>query len=144
MTGVQKGDTITVEYTGLLEDGTVFDSSDKHNEPLKFTVGEGTIIKGFDQAVVGMKKGEEKEVTIAPEDAYGQYNPELVRDLPRNVFPEDKELQPNMMFMMALPDGRQVPVRIDKIGEEQITVDLNAPLAGQTLIFTIKIIDIAS
>lgn len=144
MDTVKEGDTITVEYEGRLEDGTVFDSSDKHEEPLQFTVGEGKIIKGFDQAVLGMKVGEEKEVTVPPEQAYGQHNPELVRDLPRNVFPEDQEIQRGMVFMMSLPDGRQVPVRIAEVGEEQVKVDLNSPLAGKTLKFTIKIVSIAS
>jgi len=144
METVQEGDTITVEYTGRLEDGTVFDSSDKHEEPLKFTVGEGKIIKGFDKAVVGMKIGEEKEVTLPPDEAYGQHNPELVRDLPKNVFPDDQELQPGMVFMMSLQDGRQVPVRIAKVADEQVTVDLNSPLAGKTLTFNIKVVNIAS
>lgn len=141
---VQEGDTITVEYEGRLEDGTVFDSSDKHEEPLQFTVGEGKIIKGFDQAVVGMKVGEEKEVTVPPEQAYGKHNPELVRDLPRNVFPEDQEIQRGMVFMMSLPDGRQVPVRIAEVADETVKVDLNSPLAGKTLTFSIKIVSIAS
>ena len=144
METVQEGDTITVEYEGRLEDGTVFDSSEKHDEPLQFTVGEGKIIKGFDQAVVGMKVGEEKEITVPPEQAYGQHNPELVRDLPRNVFPEDQEIQQGMVFMMSLPDGRQVPVRISDVAEETVKVDLNSPLAGKTLKFTIKIVNIAS
>ncbi|MDG6219572.1 MAG: peptidylprolyl isomerase [Candidatus Thermoplasmatota archaeon] len=144
MDTVKEGDTITVEYTGRLEDGTVFDSSENHGEPLEFTVGEGKIIKGFDQAVVGMKVGEQKEVTIPPEEAYGHHNPELVRDLPLEVFPEDQEVQDGMVFMMSLPDGRQVPVRIAQVGEEQVKVDLNSPLAGKTLLFTIKILNIAS
>lgn len=144
METVQEGDTITVEYEGRLEDGTIFDSSENHEEPLQFTVGEGKIIKGFDQAVIGMKVGEEKEVTVPPEQAYGQHNPELIRDLPRNVFPEDQEVKPGMVFMMALPDGRQIPVRIANVGEEKVTVDLNSPLAGKTLTFTIKILNIAS
>jgi len=141
---VKEGDKITVEYTGSLEDGTIFDSSEKHEEPLEFTVGEGKIIKGFDQAVVGMKVGEEKEIKIPPEKAYGQYNPELVKDLPRNVFPEGQEIKQDMIFMMSLPDNRQVPVRITKVGEEQVTVDLNSPLAGKTLVFKIKVLSIAS
>lgn len=144
MDTVQDGDTVKVEYTGRLEDGTVFDSSDNHEEPLEFTVGEGKIIKGFDHAVVGMKVGEEKEITLQPEEAYGQHNPELVRDLPRNVFPEDQEIQPGMVFMMALQDGRQVPVRIAEVAEEQVKVDLNSPLAGKTLNFTIKVVSIAA
>jgi len=144
MDSVKEGDTIIVEYTGSLEDGTVFDSSDKHEEPLKFKVGEGSIIKGFDRAVVGMKLGEEKEVKISPEDAYGSHNPDLVQDLARNVFPEGQEIKPGMVFMTSLPDGRQVPVRVTKVSETHVTVDLNSPLAGKTLVFKIKIVDIAS
>lgn len=141
---VKQGDKITVEYIGSLEDGTVFDSSKNHEKPFEFKVGEGSIIEGFDQAVVGMKVGEEKEVKIPPENAYGHYNSELVKDLPRNVFPENQELNPGMMFVMTLPDGRQVPVRIAKVDDEKITVDLNSPLAGKTLVFKIKIVSIAS
>ncbi len=144
MTEVKKGDTIKVEYTGRLEDGTVFDTSENHEEPLVFTVGDQKLIKGFDDAVVGMQEGEEKEVTIPPEEAYGQHNPELVRELPRDIFPEDQDVQPGMVFMMALQDGRKIPVRIAKVSNGQVTVDLNSPLAGKTLVFTIKVVEIAS
>lgn len=144
MTVVKIGDTIKVEYTGRLEDGTVFDSSEHQGSPLEFTVGEKTIIKGFDSAVVGMSLGEEKEVTIPPEEGYGMPNPELIRDLPRNVFPEDQTVEKGMMFMMAFQDGRKAPVTIAKVTDESVTVDLNSPLAGKTLIFKIKIVHIAS
>ncbi len=144
MTTVKKGDTIKVEYTGRLKDGTVFDTSDNHDEPLEFTVGDQKLIKGFDNAVVGMQEGEEKEVTIPPEEGYGNHNPELVRDLPRDIFPEDQEVEPGMVFMMALQDGRKIPVRIAEVSDGQVKVDLNSPLAGKTLVFTIKIVEIAS
>jgi len=144
MAAVKKGDTIKVEYTGRLEDGTVFDTSDNHDEPLEFTVGDQKLIKGFDNAVVGMQEGEEKEVTIPPEEGYGSHNPELVRDLPRDIFPEDQEVQPGMVFMMALQDGRKIPVRIAEVMDGQVKVDLNSPLAGKTLVFKIKIVEIAS
>jgi FKBP-type peptidyl-prolyl cis-trans isomerase 2 len=126
-----------------LEDGTVFDSSEKHDAPLEFTAGNGQLIKGFDNAVIGMKIGEEKEVKIPPEEAYGTYNPEFVKEMPREVFPEDQDIQPGMMFMVALQDGRQIPVRISEVSEEYVTVDLNPPLAGKTLIFKIKVLEIA-
>jgi FKBP-type peptidyl-prolyl cis-trans isomerase 2 len=143
MNEVKIGDTIRVDYTGRLEDGTVFDSTERHGQPLEFTVGEGSIIKGFDEAVVGMKVGEEKEVTIPPEDAYGPYNHDLVRDLPRKIFPADQEIKPDMVFVMAMQDGCQVPVRIDKVMDDQVRVDLNSPLAGKTLIFKIKLVGFA-
>jgi len=140
---VAKGSKIKVEYTGKLEDGTVFDSSEKHNSPLEFVVGEGQLIKGFDNAVVGMKMGEEKEIKLPPEEAYGPHNPEFVKDMPKNMFPEDQDIQPGMIFMVDLQDGRQLPVTVTKVTEENVTVDLNPPLAGKTLIFKIKIVDIA-
>ena len=144
MSVVKKGDKVKIEYVGSLEDGTVFDSSDKHEAPLEFKVGAGQLIKGFDDAVLGMKKGEEKKITLKPNDAYGELNPELIKDLPKNYFPADQDIQPGMMFMMGLQDGRQIQVRISKVSEDTVTVDLNPPLAGKTLIFKIKIIDIAS
>jgi len=143
MDEVKTGDKIQVEYTGRLEDGTVFDSTERHGQPLEFTVGEGSIIKGFDNAVIGMTVGEEKEVSIPPEDAYGAYNPDLVRDLPRKIFPEDQEIKADMVFVMAMEDGSKIPVRIDQVIEDQVRVDLNSPLAGKTLIFTIKLVGFA-
>lgn len=140
---VEKGNKIKVEYVGKLEDGTVFDSSEKHNSPLEFVVGEGQLIKGFDNAVVGMKLGEEKEVKIPPEEGYGNHNPEFVRDMPKDMFPKDQEIKPGMVFMVDIQDGRQIPVRVTKVSDENVTIDLNPPLAGQTLIFTIKVLEIA-
>jgi peptidylprolyl isomerase len=140
---VKVGDKIKVEYTGRLEDGVVFDSSEKQGEPLQFTVGDGSIIKGFDQAVVGMKVGDEKEVIVPPEEGYGQYKQELVRDLPRKFFQDTQELKPGMVFMMAFQDGRKVPVSIVQVEDEKVIVDLNSPLAGKTLVFTIKVVGFA-
>jgi len=139
---VKKGDKVKVEYVGTLEDGTVFDSSEKHGEPLEFEAGTGQLIKGFDDAVLGMKKGEEKEVKIAPKDAYGEHNPELVKEMPRGLFPQNQDIKAGMVFMMGLQDGRQIPVKISQVSDDTITVDLNPLLAGKTLIFKIKIVAI--
>jgi len=139
---VKKGDTVKVEYIGSLEDGTVFDNSEKHEAPLEFIVGSGQIIPGFEEAVVGMKVGEEKQITLEPKEAYGDYNPDLVKKIPKNCFPEDQDVQQGMIYMMNIPDGRQVPVKITDVEEDAITIDLNPPLAGKTLIFKIKIVAI--
>ena len=144
MTTVKKGNKVKVEYVGTLEDGTVFDSSEKHGIPLEFEAGAGQLIKGFDDAVLGMTQGEEKEIKITPKDGYGEHNPELVKELPRDCFPPDQDIQPGMIFMMGLQDGRQIPVRITQVSDNSITVDLNPPLAGKTLFFKIKVVDIAS
>lgn len=142
MNVVKKGDTVKVEYIGKLEDGTVVDSSKQHDKPLEFVAGEGQLIKGFDNAVIGMEVGEEKEVTLSPDEGYGSHNPELVKDMPREIFPADQQLEKNMVYILNLPDGRQIPVRISDFSEETVTVDLNPPLAGKTLIFKIKLVEI--
>jgi len=77
---VKKGDKVKIDYTGTFEDGTVFDSSKKLGKPLEFEVGSGTIIKGLDEAIVGMYKGQEKEIVIQPEAAYGNHNPDMVKN----------------------------------------------------------------
>lgn len=144
MNSVKKGDKVKVEYVGSFKDGTVFDSSDKHDAPLEFVAGSGQLIPGFDDAVIGMKEGEEKEIEVPPEKAYGNHNPELVKELPRNCFPEDKEIKPGMAFNMKMQNGQQVPFRISNVSNDKITIDLNPPLAGKTLKFKIKLLSIAS
>jgi len=141
---VKKGDKVKVEYEGTLEDGTVFDSTEKHGEPLEFEVGSGQLITGFDDAIVGMKKGEEKEVTLEPGDAYGDHNPELMKKVPRAQMPKNEELEPGMMLMLTLPNGMQFTAQVVEVDTETITLDLNHPLAGKTLNFKIKVVDIAS
>lgn len=142
LTSVKEGDTVKVEYVGKLEDGTVIDSSEQHDKPLEFVVGQGQLIKGFDDAVLGMEVGEEKEVTIPPDQGYGSRNPELVKEMPRDIFPTDQKIEKNMVYILNLPDGRRIPATIADFTEETVTVDLNPPLAGKTLVFKIKLVNI--
>ncbi|MBW6451383.1 MAG: peptidylprolyl isomerase [DPANN group archaeon] len=141
---VKKGDKIKVDYTGTLEDGTVFDSSKTHGQPLEFEAGAGQVIPGFDNAVIGMAKGDEKEVTLEVEDAYGEYNDKLVKDIPKEQLPQDQEVKPEMMLMVGLPNGQQIPAKITEVGDKTVKIDLNHPLAGQVLKFKIKMIEFAS
>lgn len=140
---IKKGDKVKVEYTGTFEDGTVFDSSEKHGQPLEFEVGAGQMIPGFDNAVVGMKKGEEKEITIKPADAYGEHNPQLMKKVPREAIAGLKDPKPGMMLGLATPDGKQFAVKIAEVTDKEVAIDLNHPLAGKTLKFRIKVVDIA-
>jgi len=142
---IKKGDKIKVDYEGKLDDGTIFDSSKHgdHSHPLEFEVGSGQIIKGFDDAVVGMNKGEEKDIKIKPTEAYGNHNPKLVKKIPRGEFPKDKKLEPEMALVIKAPDGNQFPVKITGVTDKEITIDLNHPLTGKNLNFKIKIIDIS-
>jgi FKBP-type peptidyl-prolyl cis-trans isomerase 2 len=139
---VKKGDKIKVEYTGSFDDGTVFDDSASHGKPLEFEAGAGHVIPGFDNAVIGMKKGEEKIVKITPAEGYGEVNPELVKEVPRDRLPKEQDPKPGMMLVIGLPNGAQLPAKIVSVKEGLVTIDLNHPLAGQTLNFKCKVTEI--
>ncbi len=139
----KKGDKVKVEYTGTLEDGTVFDSCEG-KEPIEFELGSGKVIKGFEDAVVGMEKGQEKELELEPADAYGDPNPQMVKEVPRDKLPQDKEPKEGMMLLLSTQDGRQIPGKIVEVTEQAVKLDLNHPLAGKKLKFRIKLVDIVS
>lgn len=143
---IKQGDKVAVNYEGRFEDGEVFDSSThgEHSHPLVFTVGSNQVIKGFDEAVKGMKEGESKEFTIPPQEAYGEYQATLQQDVPREgiQLPGNKEPAVGMTLVMRTPEGFEMPVSITKVTESHITFDLNHPLAGKTLIFKITIVGI--
>ena len=130
---VIKGDTISVYYTGTLDDGSMFDSN-VGKEPLKFKVGSGELIKGFDEGVVGMKAGEEKDVHIAAKDAYGEERKELVMDIPTEDF-GGADIKVGMG--VSTPDGHHG--RVIGVGNKEIKVDFNSELAGKDLNFKIKV-----
>jgi peptidylprolyl isomerase len=142
---IKNGDKIKMEYEGTLEDGTVFDSSGRHKGPLEFEVGAGKVIKGLEHAVIGMEKGEERQIKLQPQEAYGERNPKLFRKIPKDQLPRKvEELEPGMLMVINLPSGLQVPARIVEVTDSDATIDLNHPLAGKTLNFKIKIVDILS
>ncbi len=139
---VKQGDRIKVDYVGTLEDGFEFDNSEKHGAPLEFTVGEGEVIKGFDEAIIGMEIGEEKTINLKPSEAYGEADPHLVIKVPKDKLPTDMKLEKGMMLGVSLPTGQQMPATIVDIAETEVTIDFNPPLAGKTLNFKLKIIEI--
>lgn len=135
---VKSGDTIAVDYTGKLENGDVFDSSEGR-QPLTFTVGAGMLIKGFDQAVIGMKKGESKTITIPPDMGYGPRDEKAMVDIPRAQFPQEMALTEGLNLQLQDPSGNPVPATVASINETSVTMDLNHFLAGKTLVFDITI-----
>ena len=140
-TVIKKGDKIKVQYTGTLQDGTIFDKS-KEGKPLEFTVGSGQIIPGFDKAVEGMKLNEEKKVTLKPENAYGKRDETAIREFPKNSLPENFKPEKGMMIRLQDQTGRPMPGTVTDINENSITVDLNHPLSGKDLTFNIKVVGI--
>ena len=136
---IKQGDIVKVEYEGRFPDGEVFDSTEKHGgEPMEFQAGSGMLVSGFEKAVIGMNSGEEKEVTLKPEEAYGEPNPQYVQKVPKDKFPP--EAKEGMMIGLPMPNGQQIPATIKEIGETEVTLDMNHPMAGKTLIFKIKVI----
>lgn len=141
MAKVQDGDTVSLHYTGTLDDGTVFDSSES-GQPLSFTVGSGEVIQGFEEGVRGMEVGETRDISIEPDRAYGEYYEELVRVVPREAFPPNVTPAIGMGFELELPSGQTLPVRIIDIEGEEVTLDANHLLAGETLNFNIRLLSV--
>ena len=138
---IKEGYYVKVEYTGTLEDGSLFDSTKEQGEPLEFQVGANQVIEGFEKAIVPMELNEEKEITLKPEDAYGDYQDDMKRDIPKENMPAE-ELEVGMTLMATLPTGMQVPVTITNLTDEIVTIDLNHPLAGKVLKFKLKVVEI--
>ena len=151
---VKKGDKVKVDYIGKLKDGKVFDTSIKSEaekanilnanreyKALEFEVGSGQMIKGFDKAVEGMKENETKEVTIHPEEAYGERREELIKEVPKKMFGENANLSEGMRIAIQTPHGPLI-AKIAKVSDDTVTLDLNHELAGQELHFTITVKEI--
>ncbi len=139
---VQTGDTVKVNYTGRLLDGTVFDSSEGR-EPLEFTVGGGNLIKDFEEAVVGMSPGDTKTVQIEAVNAYGPHQDELVFVVPREQLPEGIEPQVNQAYQLQGNEGQKLTVLVTEAGDRSVTFDGNHPLAGKDLEFDIELVEVA-
>jgi len=136
------GNTVCFHYTGTLEDGSVFDSSEGR-DPLEFELGSGTIIPGLDRAIAGMRVGEQKTVTIPSEEAYGDYQPQARQDVPRDQIPPEIPLDKGAMLQMQTPDGNAIPVVVADVSDDTVTLDANHPLAGKDLTFAVEIVSVS-
>ena len=140
MATAQIGDKVKVHYTGKLEDGTVFDSSEG-GQPLSFQMGGNQVIPGFERTVLGMALGESRTASITPADAYGEYVDEMVLTVEREQIPDNDQLELGTE-MQVQGDGFAMPVRVVELTADQVRLDGNHPLAGGTLIFTIQLVSI--
>jgi FKBP-type peptidyl-prolyl cis-trans isomerase 2 len=132
---VESGDTVKFSFVGRLEDGFIFDTSDK---PILIEIGAGKLIRGLDKEILGMAQGEEKEITVSPEEGYGLEDPSFVRTIPLEAFKKNN-IEPQVGMMLRTPHG---DCHVTGVSDKDIEVDYNHPLAGKTLIFDIKIEEI--
>jgi len=141
MTQVKQGDTVGIHYTGTLNDGTVFDSSEGR-DPLAFQVGSGQIIPGLDVALPGMAVGDKKVVNVPCDEAYGQMNPAMRQEVPRAEIPAEIPTEVGSRLQMQAQNGQVIPVVVVDANDSTITLDANHPLAGQDLTFAIELVSI--
>jgi len=137
----ETGDTVRVHYMGRLQSGEIFDTS-SGGEPLEFTLGQGKVIPGFEQAVVGMQVGDNKTVIIPVNEAYGPLREDLILEVDRDELPEDLEPEVGMLLQSSQSDGSVLVFTITEVSDTTIKVDGNHPLAGQELTFEIQLVEI--
>ncbi len=134
--------TMRVHYKGTFNDGSVFDSSYDRGEPLEFICGIGQMIEGFDRAVANMKVGEEVDIHLMPEEAYGPSNPDAIATLQIAQLPGSEDLEVGMRVFLTNPMGQQFPVTVTAKDETTITLDANHEMAGKELNFHIEVVEI--
>ena len=141
MNAAKTGSRVKANYTVTLENGNVFDMAEGH-EPLEFTVGKGEVIQGLEEAVIGMKAGDTKTVTTPPEKAYGPRHEELIMKLKRNKFPDNIKPTIGLEIQGTKTDGNTIDLIITDITDEEITLDANHPLAGETLTLDVELVGV--
>ncbi|MDR9364287.1 MAG: peptidylprolyl isomerase [Balneolaceae bacterium] len=142
MSKAKDGDTVKVHYTGTLENGEVFDTS-QEREPLEFQLGQGQLIPGFEKAVIGLSEGDSTKVDIPSDEAYGEVRDDLVINVPKDQLPDDVEPKIGMQLQVNQQNGQPIPVRITEIKDEELVLDANHPLAGKNLTFEIELLEVA-
>ena len=142
MDKVKNGDRVKVHYTGKLEDGNVFDSSE-NSPPLDFVVGSGDVMPGIENGVIGMEVGDTKTIEILTEEAFGPRRKELVVELMKSDIPKHITPTIGQRLEIRMPDDQNITVTITDMDEDTVTIDANHPLAGYTLLFDIELVEIS-
>jgi peptidylprolyl isomerase len=141
MAPAKEGDKVKVNYTGSLEDGTVFGSSPEE-DPLEFTIGQKNVLPSFENAVIGMNEGDTKTVSIPPEEAFGHRKEDLIFDVERTKLPADIDLKLGGVLRVGSDTGKDFDVTITNIDDKIVTLDGNHPLAGKVLNLEIQLLQI--
>ena len=139
MTQAKSGDTVRIHYTGTLDDGSVFDSSEGR-DPLEFALGSGQVIPGFDSGVTGMAVGDKKTINIPCAEAYGEVIEEAKQVVAREHIPADIPLELGTQLQMQAANGQAMMVTVAEVTEESVTLDGNHPLAGKDLTFALELV----
>ncbi len=135
------GTQVTLHFSLSLEDGAVIDSN-FDGEPATFKVGDSSLLPGFEQALFGLKAGDDKQLVIPAEHGFGQHNPENVHTVPRTQFPDGLTPEQGLMLSFADAQGNELPGVVSNFDEQTVTVDFNHPLAGRDIQFTVRIVDV--
>lgn len=138
---ISENRVVYIHYTLTDEEGAELDSSEGQ-APFAYLHGSRSIIPGLERALAGRNPGDELQVTIEPQDAYGEVNPELIQKVPRDAFAGVEDLQPGMQFQTGQPDGQALNITVREVGDEEVTIDANHPLAGRVLCFDLKVEDV--
>ena len=139
---VQEGDTVSVEYVATLADGTLFESSADYDIPITFVIGEGQVLKGLENAVLGMKEGEHKKVLLRPAEAYGFPDRTKIEMMPLETFPSGTHLRKGMVLPYIDDQNQEVFGTVREITAEGVVIDFNHPLVGQSLWFNVTLVKI--
>ena len=142
MKKIENGSKVSLHYRGTFDDGTEFDSSHKRGQPMLCEVGSGQLISGFDSALGGMTAGETKNISLSPDEAYGERNPDAVQKVPRTAFPDGFELKEGATVYGQTAQGQEMMAKIDSFDDDSATLDFNHPMAGKNLNFEISVIEI--
>jgi len=132
---------VTLHLSLTLKDGTVAEST-FGEEPLGFVMGDGTLVRGLELGLYGLRPGDTQRLELYPEQACGLRDPEKVHRMPRTDFDDEMVLEPGVIIGFETADGEEVPGTVRAVGDESVEIDFNHPLAGQTVIFDVEIIDV--
>ena len=143
MTLIKDGDLVRINYKGTLDNGAIFSTSSA-NEPLAVTVGEGKLLKGLEEALIGMAAGETKEVLLGPKDGYGIHDPNKIYQVERATIPPELELKAGMLLHAEGEGAGSYPATVLKIDEDTVVLDTNHPLADKNLTFALEVVSVQS
>ena len=133
-----------MHFTIALEDGTIGDTTREDNEPIEFTVGDGTMIEGLELAILGLKAGDQQSLRIGPETAFGFHDEDNIHWMPRSEFDSDMALDPGVIIGFETPSGVEIPGMVLEANDQQVKLDFNHPFAGHEINFDVEILDVAN